>query len=195
MESVAGSLQNDWAIITALLILAILQGYKIWLDNRLHRSRKERENRMEQVMINIEIYLKTLSNKYTEEVTDIQMPIIVNEFVGHMESQVLCEGAASITRNDVKNNREDIEAKITSFIVNRHRELVINLGRFKWRGAYLSEYLPQEDRGDLIDDVLDVILKERDTKEQVFVAYRNLGSVVKTHCDEVRQSVISKAYG
>ena len=195
MDTVASNLQNDWAIICALLILALLQGYKIWLDNRLHRSRKERETRMEQVMISIEIYLKTLSNKYTEEVTDIQMPIIVNEFVGHMESQVLCEAAASITRNDVKNNKAEIESKLTSFIINRHRELIINMGRFKWKGSYLSEFIPVDDRGDLIDDVLDVVLKQRDTKEQTLMAYRTLFSVVKTHCDEVRQSVISKAYG
>lgn len=150
---------------------------------------------MEQVMLHIEIYLKTLSNKYTEEVTDIQMPIIVNEFIGHMESQVLCEGSASITRNDVKNQKDQIESKIMAYMVNRHRELSINLGRFKWKGAYLNEFLPTDERGDFIDDVLDVILKERDTKDAMLLAYRDLNSVIKTHCDIMRQQVISKAYG
>ena len=172
-----------------------MQGYKIWLDNRLHRSRKERELRMEGVMMHIEIYLKTLANKYTEEVTDLQMPIIVNEFVGHMEAMVLCEAAASITRNDIANNKPEVEAKLEAYICNRYRDMGISLGRFKWKGQYLSEFIPRDKKDELLECTLDIVLKDKHNESQKLQSYRNLGACVKQRGDEIRQHIISKAYG
>jgi hypothetical protein len=189
------TLQSDWAIILAIFILAILQGYKIWIDKNNERENRIMNHRLENTMSNIEGYLRLLADQYAEEVTDIQMPIIIDVFVGHIKEAILCEGAASITRNDVKNNRAEINAKLDAFICNRFKELATNLGRFKWKGRYLSEFLDMQHKHKVIKNVNDVVLKERDTDGQKLIAYRNLDSVIRQRFDEIQNEIKFKAYG
>lgn len=189
------TLQNDWAIITAILILAILQGYKIWIDSRNAADRTRLDGRMENTLNNIELYLKILSDKYTEEVTDIQMPIIVHEFVGHIKESIMSEASFSITRNDIKNNKKEVQAKLEVFICNRFRELYTNLGRFKWKGCYLSEFIDLTLKDKVIENVLEIVLKERDTRDQVLMAHQNLESAVRQRFDEIKNDIKTRAYG
>lgn len=193
-EMPIGGLKSDWAIILAILILAILQGYKIYADTRANKTKVKFDSRLESTMNNIELYLKILSDKYTEEVTDIQMPIVIGEFVGHMKESIFVEASTSITRNDIKNNKKEIEAKMEAFINNRFKALYTNLGRFKWKGRYMNEFVDLNTKEKLISNVNEIVLKERDTKDQLFQAYRNLRSSCDQRFDELKNEILNNAY-
>lgn len=193
-ELLTTTFQNDWAIILAILILAILQGYKIWADTRTAKSRGSFESEQKETMADIRLYLKILSDKYTEEVTDLQMPIIINEFVGHVEKATLCEAAASITRNHMRINMKEEATKLEVFIHNQFNELITNLGRFKWKGRYLGEFVNIDRKNKVVENVLEIVCRERDTNEQKMIAYRNLGSAIENRFTEIRNEIKSKAY-
>lgn len=190
-----GSLQNDWAIILFILILTCLQAYKIFVDSKASKGKLKFDSRLEGTMGSIELYLKILSDKYTEEVTDIQMPILVHEFVGHVKESIIVEAAASVTRNNVRNNKREIEAKMEQFICNRYKDMVMNLGRFKWRGTSMSAFVDMTLKQKIIDNVLDVVLTERDTNTLLMDGYRLLGSSMDQRFDELENSIKTKAYG
>ena len=193
-EIPVGALKSDWAIIVSIFILAILQGYKIYADTRANRNKLKFDSRLESTMNNIELYLKILSDKYTEEVTDIQMPIVIDEFVGHMKECIFVEASTSITRNDIKNNKKEIETKLETFINNRYKSLYTNLGRFKWKGRYMNEFVNLNRKEKLISNVNEIVLKERDTKEQLLQAYRNLRSSCDQRFDELKNEILNNAY-
>lgn len=196
-----GALKEDWAILVAILILAVVQIIFKIIDQKkdkrtqeVNARRDEFEVRRESVMDSIERYLEILSNKYTEEVTDIQMPVIVNEFVGHMKEAITVEAAASIARNNIKSYRKETQAKLEQFISNRYKDLVVDMGRFKWHGLYMSEFLDKGFKDMLTQKVITIVIKERDTVDQTLEAYRQLGSSMDQYSDQLKNSILSKAY-
>lgn len=187
-------LQSDLAILISILILAGLQAFKIWIDYRTKISEKKIQARRDVVLDSIERYLKILSAKYTEEVTDIQMPVIINEMVMHMKEAITVEAAACITRNDVKKQRRETEAKLSQFICNRYKDLILNLGLFKWRGYSMSEFVDTKYREPIVEGVLEIVCSERESEKAQLQAYRNLGSFMNQKFDTLKSSVLSHAY-
>lgn len=193
--TVVGSLKSDWSILIAIAILAFIQGYKIYLDNRSLKKRSVRDAEVSITMNNINSYLKILADQYTEEVTAIQMPIILDEFIGHTKQAVLCHASAIIAANDIKNNRKETETKIDHFICNRYKELENNLSRFKWNDKEMSQFINQELKEKIVSNVIEIVLKDRDTEAQRLNAYRNLGSTINQRFDQLTNSAKTKAYG
>jgi hypothetical protein len=191
---VPNGLQSDWGIIIAIAMLASLQGYKIWADARASKTRVTIDARLQQVMTSIELYLKILSDKYTEEVTDIQMPILVEEFVLNTKGAIMVEAMYSIIRNDIKNNRNEIHAKLEQSICNRYRDLVMNIGRFKYKGRSMSEFVDISMKEKITKNVLDIVLKERDTESQKQTAINNLQSCLTSRFDELHNSILERSY-
>lgn len=193
--SVNGALQSDLFIFMAITVIAVTNlAQAIIAENRKRKDRQQ-QSLMKETLFNIERYLKILSEKYTEELTDLQMPIVVDEFCLHMRETIINECWASITKNDIRNNGAETSAKLESFVCNRYKELVTNLGRFKWRGRHLSELVDMSKKMKITENVLEIVIKERSTKEQYNTAYANIKSSVSQRCDELRNDIKSKAYG
>ena len=146
------------------------------------------------VMNAIELYLKILSNKYTEEVTDIQMPVLVHEMTMHAKHAILVEAAAAISKNDILRHKRETEAKLNQFISNRYKDLVLNLGLFKWRGTALSEAVEMKYKESIIEGVIEIVVADRRTEKEFHESYRRLGSFMNQKFDAFQSSILSRAY-
>lgn len=187
-------LTSEWAILVALAIVIIFQGYKLWLDNKNSKEDKLDRARMEILLTAVERYLKILAEKYTDEVSDIQLPVLVNSFIGNCRGAILTECAASITKNNVINNKTQITFKITSFVNNRYNDMLLAFSRFKYHGKPLDSLLPDTCDQSTIDDILGILLRERDTEYQKMEAYRQLGSYIDQRFDAMGQKIMLNVY-
>lgn len=184
-------LKSEWAILLGFFILTLLQGYKIWSDNRAQRTNSLEKARLEITLTSIERYLKIQTNKYTEEITDLQLPVLIQAFVGHARESLSYHAAGTVHRNEVHKNRAMVRSKITHFIDSRYKEISLGLSRFKYKGMSMNEFITCETKQDLIDGVLEIIFEDDAGADKT---YRNLGAFIEQHFDDLHQCIMKLAY-
>lgn len=185
-------LQSDWAILAALFILTSVQIVQVVINGTRVKREKSEKERQSRVLDNIEMYLQILSNKYTEEVTERQLPIIIREFLGHCKESIMVIASTAITRNDVINNEREIRSKLTQLINNSFQTLRVDLSLFKWKGRLLAEFLNNKWSVEVVDKVTDIVITvtRRDKDE----AYRQLGTLLNSKFDYYKTETLSAAY-
>jgi len=185
-------LSSEWAILLAIFILTSVQLVKVILDSAKNKREKaEREKRMH-TLDKIEIYLSILSNKYTEEVTERQLPVLLKECLGHCRGGIIIMAGTAITKNDVINNEREVTAKVTQYIHNHFHSTTVNLGLFKWKGRSLSEFLHRDWCNEVTEGVVEIVIKtSRKSKEE---AYDNLGTFLEQKFNHFATESLSTAY-
>lgn len=185
-------LESEWAILSAIFILTSVQLVKTILDGVRNKREKVEQRQRMHTMDKIEMYLKILSNKYTEEVTERQLPVLIKECMGHCRESIIVMGSAAITRNDVVNNEREVRAKLKQFINNHFHSATVNLSLFKWKGRLISEFLNQDWCEQTIDGVSEIVINT--TRKDKGEAYRQLGSFMDQKFDHYTTETLSAAY-
>ena len=185
-------LQSDWAILLAIFILTSVQFVKVLLDGTKTKREKLDRKRTISTLDNIDVYLRILSDKYTEEVTERQLPVILKEFLGHCKEAIIVQAAASITRNDVVNNEREVTAKLTQYIHNHFHSAQVNLSLFKWKGRLLAEFTKTSWCEKVTDGVIEVVIQT--TRKNKMEAYRQLDSFMQQKFDSFLTDALSSAY-
>lgn len=204
MDPIGGILANletDWMIFVVVLVLAIVSLIKILVDARSERRRKSEDRerkaesiRREKTLDSIDRFLRILSVKYTEEVTDRQMPVILNEFLSGTRDTIIVMATSTISKNDVESNQREVKAKVKQFIQNRMRECRFNLGLFKWKGRVLSECSEESWTEEISQGILTIVLVPRLTKDERFEGYKSVIDFLTQRFDEYRAHMLEKAY-
>lgn len=191
MDELIGGLQSEWSIILAILILASVQIIKVIFDASKTRKEKIERDRVVKTLNQIDGYLRILSDRFTEEVTERQLPIIIREFMSHCKKTIHLMAAASITRNDVINNSKEIKAKTNQFIINHFKSMIVNFGLFKWKEMYLSDFLNDGWSNEISQGVIKIILRSNENK---ISAYRQLESFMDNKFDDYTTAILSNIY-
>lgn len=185
-------LSSEWAILLAIFILTSVQLVKVIFDGARTKREKAQKEKSDNIMNQIEIYLRILSDKYTEEITERQLPTIFKQFLGHCREAIIVHGSTTITKNDIINNKPVIKAKVSQFIRNHFQTVMVDLGLFKWKGKLLSEFTKQTWCREVEENVLHIILEVGSTDKGE--AYRQLISYVDSKFEFFITEAIAEAY-
>ena len=185
-------LRSEWAILLAIFILTSVQLIKVILDSiKTKKEKIERDRRMK-VLDKIEVYLRILSEKYTEEVTERQLPVILREFLNHCKEAILVKASSCITKNDIKSSKREVQAKLSQYIDNHFKNTHVSLGLFKWKGRLLSEFIDIKWCDDLKKGILEIVLEKSLIDKNG--SYTLLSSLIYNRFDFYTTEALSKAY-
>lgn len=191
-SSLVLGLKSEWAILIALFILTSVQIIKIIFDNV--KARKERSEYHKRIgtLVKIESYLKILSEKYTEEITERQLPVVIREFLDNCKNSIVAMGYSSIMQNNIEFHEKEIRAKLTQFVHNRFKGVYMDLSLFKWKGNLLSDFVIDNWGSIISKEIVEIVIKSSKCGKDE--AFNQLNTFTDQKFDALFTKTLSKAY-
>jgi len=109
-------------------------------------------------------YLKVSSQKYTEEITESQMRIVIESIFDNSQNEILNYVSKIMKENHIKGNEKEIVIKIKSFVSNRYHKDSLLLKEFKFRETTLYEQMKSEWKDYVNEIVIGCVIKEKGEK-------------------------------
>lgn len=193
-ESLIFGLKSEWAILIALLILSSSSILRMVFDYSVAKKQRGKDEEINKVLYAIERYLRILSNKYTEEVTERQMPVIIQEVILHLKLEIKVVCYSAVGYNEISKGEKNLKDKVDQAVCNLFNEAVLALGLFKWKGTVLSELLDNDWKHDVRKGIIEmVVAPHSDRKEAVLISQR-MGTYLDQKFMGMKATMLSKAY-
>ena len=109
-------------------------------------------------------YLKVVSEKYVEEVSDTQIKILIESVFSNSQNAIYHYITSIMKNNHIQGNEREIKAKIKTFITNRYQKDILMLKEFKYHNKTLDTFLKEEWREYIIKTSLEIVLNLKGEK-------------------------------
>ncbi len=121
---------------------------------------------IENSSVNKEIlqYLKISTQKYSEEITESQVRIIIESMLSSSQLEIFNYISKVIKENHIKGNEKEIASKIKLYIDNRFHKDSLLLKEFKFKGTTLSSFDCTKWKSYLTENILSSVLREKGEK-------------------------------
>lgn len=187
-------LESEWAILAGLVILSSTSIIRTVFDYSVIKKRKKKDEKVDQVLNAIERYLRILANKYTEEITERQLPVIINEVTMHLKSEIKVMAYASVGYNESMKDPELTRQKVIQYIHNLFTDTKLALGLFKWKGTVLSDLIRPEWKDEIEQSLLILIMSPHLTQDEAVAVSQKISTCLNQNFDKYKSHMLTKAY-
>lgn len=192
VDNLLNGIHSEWAILMALFLLLSFSAIRFFIEKNDKKKSKLEWAQSNQIQKDVRDYLAILASKYTEEVTERQLPILIRRVLENVRTQITIMVYDVITRNDISNHEREVKAKVQQFIQNQFSILYMDFGLFRWKGKPISNLLDTDYQQPVIENLLEIIVNVSvgDKKE----AYKQVGSFMEQKFDCFITETLSNAY-
>ena len=163
-------------------------------DYSVAKKQRTKDKEIEKVLFAIERYLRILSNKYTEEVTERQMPVIIAEVMLHLKNEIKVGAYASIGYKEGMKDPIETKCKIDQHVCNLFNDSKLALGLFKWKGMVLSELMSPDWKHEVREAVSKLVLSPHITQDEAVVISQKVGTFLDQKFMGYKATMLSSAY-